>query len=97
MDSIDQQCKVVKNLDANSTAVFGGLPVVIALGDFHQFSPVRATALWQKRQGHNEERGQLWHMFKNVIIFDEQMRQQQDVEFHELLKRARNGCIYYPG
>ena len=94
MDSIDQQCKVVKNLDANSTAVFGGLPVVIALGDFHQFSPVRATALWQKQQGHNEERGQqLWHMFKNVIVLDEQMRQQQDVEFHELLKRARNGCI----
>ena len=27
MDSIDQQCKIVKNLDANSTAVFGGLPL----------------------------------------------------------------------
>src|SRR6267378_5587418 len=39
MDSIDKQCKVVKNLDDSSTAVFGGLPVVIALGDFHQFSP----------------------------------------------------------
>ena len=91
MDSIDQQCKVVKNLDANSTAVFGGLPVVIALGDFHQFSPVRATALWQKQQSHNEDRGQqLWHMFKNVMILDEQMRQQK---FHELLKRVRNGCI----
>jgi hypothetical protein len=37
MDSIDKQCKVVKNLDDSSTAVFGGLPVVIALGDFHQF------------------------------------------------------------
>src|SRR6266480_6100335 len=40
MDSIDKQCKVMKNLDTNSTAVFGGLPVVIVLGDFHQFSPV---------------------------------------------------------
>ena len=94
MDSIDKQCKVVKNLDDSSTAVFGGLPVVIALGDFHQFPPVRANALWQKQQGHNEKRGQqLWHMFKNVMVLDEQMRQQQDVEFHQLLKRARNGSI----
>src|SRR5467141_3468143 len=85
---------IVKNLDDSSTAVFGGLPVVIALGDFHQFSPVRANALWQKQQGHNEKRGQqLWHMFKNVMVLDEQMRQQQDVEFHQLLKRARNGSI----
>ena len=92
--SIDKQCNVVKNLDDSSTAVFGGLPVVIALGDFHQFSPVRANALWQKQQGHNEKRGQqLWHMFKNVMVLDEQMRQQQDVEFHQLLKRARNGSI----
>jgi ATP-dependent exoDNAse (exonuclease V) alpha subunit len=36
MDSIDKQCKIMKNLDSNSTAVFGGLPVVIVLGDFHR-------------------------------------------------------------
>ena len=37
LDSIDKQCKVMKNLNSDSTAVFGGLHVVIALGDFHQF------------------------------------------------------------
>ena len=37
MDSVDKQCSIIKNLDSDSTAVFGGLPVVIALGDFHQF------------------------------------------------------------
>ena len=58
MDSIDKQCKVVKNLDSNSTAVFGGLPIVITLGDFHQFYPVRAKALWQKQESHDEKRGQ---------------------------------------
>ena len=47
MDSVDKQCNAMKNLDSNSTAVFGGLPVVIALGDFHQFPPVRARALWK--------------------------------------------------
>ena len=46
MDSIDKQCKVMKNLDTNSTAVFGSLSVIIVLGDFHQFSPVWAKALW---------------------------------------------------
>ena len=35
MDSVDKQCNAIKNLDSNSTAAFGGLPVVIALGDFH--------------------------------------------------------------
>src|SRR5436190_23862523 len=94
MDSIDKQCKVMKNLDTNSTAVFGGLPVVIVLGDFHQFSPVRAKALWQKQESHEEERGQqLWHMFKDVVVLDEQMRQQQDVEYYQLLKRVRNGTV----
>ena len=61
---IDEQCKIVKNLDSNSTAVFGGLPVVIVLGDFHQFPPVKARALWQQPRNHDEERGQeLWHQY----------------------------------
>jgi PIF1-like helicase len=94
LDSIHKQCKVVKNLNCNSTAAFGGLPVVIVLGDFHQFSPVCAKALWQKQETHNEIRGQqLWHMFKDVVVLDEQMRQQQDIEYHQLLTRARNGSI----
>ena len=94
MDSIDKQCKVMKNLDTNSTAVFGGLPVVIVLGDFHQFSPVRAKALWQRQESYEEERGQqLWHMFKDVVVLDEQMRQQQDVEYYQLLKRVRNDTV----
>jgi len=94
MDSIDKQCKVMKNLDSNSTAVFGGLHVVVVLGDFHQFSPIQAKALWQKQESNDEKRGQqLWHMFKDVVVLDEQMRQQQDTAYHQLLKRARNAAI----
>jgi hypothetical protein len=48
MTAIGEQCKTVKNLDSNSTAVFGGFAVVLVLGDFHQFAPVKAKALWQK-------------------------------------------------
>jgi hypothetical protein len=94
MDSVDKQCKVMKNLNSNSTAVFGGLHVIIVLGDFHQFSPVQAKALWQKQESNDEVRGQqLWHMFKDVVLLDEQMRQQHDTAYHELLQRARNATI----
>jgi PIF1-like helicase len=58
MDSIHKQCNAVKNPDGNSTAVFGGLPVVIVLGDMHQFSPVRAKALWQKQESPSKIREQ---------------------------------------
>ena len=84
----------MKNLDTNSTAVFGGLPVVTVLGDFHQFSPVRAKALWQRQESYEEEQGQqLWHMFKDVVVLDEQMRQQQDVKYYQLLKHVRNSTV----
>ena len=94
MDSIHKQCNAVKNPDGNSTAVFGGLPVVIVLGDMHQFSPVRAKALWQKQESPSKIREQqIWHMFKDVAVLDQQMRQQQDVQYHQLLQRARNGTL----
>jgi hypothetical protein len=57
MDSIDKQCKALKNPDCNSTAVFGGLPVVIVLGYMHQFSPARAKALRHKQESPSEIRG----------------------------------------
>ena len=82
MDSVDKRCNIIKNLDSNST-VFGGLPVVIGLGDFHQFPPVQARALWQKQESNDEKRGQqLWYMFKNVVVLDNQTRQQQDIGYH---------------
>ena len=94
MTAIDEQCKIVKNLDSNSTTVFGGLAVVLVLGDFHQFAPVKVKALWQKQMSDDEKRGQeLWHMFNNVVVLDEQMRQQKDIDYHELLKRVRNAAV----
>jgi PIF1-like helicase len=94
MNSIDKQCTILKNQKSDSTAVFGGLHMVITLGDFHQFSPVGDKAPWQKQESDEEKRGQLLrHMFKEVVILDEQMRQQQDVQYHGLLKRARNGFL----
>ncbi|GFF73112.1 hypothetical protein IFM60648_03855 [Aspergillus lentulus] len=36
---IDNQCKIVKALDRSSPDLFGGLPVVIFIGDLFQFPP----------------------------------------------------------
>ena len=32
-------------------------------------------------------------MFKDVVVLTEQMRQQHDLEYRQLLKRARNGAL----
>jgi len=37
---INMNCKSARSLDRGSSHPFGGLPVVILLGDFHQFPPV---------------------------------------------------------
>ncbi|KAI1829025.1 hypothetical protein DTO027I6_10053 [Penicillium roqueforti] len=75
---IDSHCKTARSLHRDSTDFFGGLPVVILMGDFFQFPPVRGPPLWKTpRNGKDEEQnGQLiWHQFKQVILLDEQMRQ----------------------
>jgi hypothetical protein len=74
---IDNQCKIARSLDRNSTNLFGGLLIVIFIGDFFQFPPVRGTPLWKqpKKPKDEDENGWLlWHQFKQVIILDEQMR-----------------------
>lgn len=94
---IDNQCKIAKALDRSSPDLFGGLPVVIFIGDFFQFPPVLGPALWREpRRGIDEEdNGRLlWHQFKEVIILDEQMRQaEEDAPFRDLLSRARTGTL----
>ena len=93
---IDNHCKIAKSLDTSSTDLFGGLPVVILMGDFFQFPPVRGPALWKEpRKGNDkDENGRLiWHQFRQVVILDEQMRQAEDAPFRDLLSRARAGTL----
>ncbi|KAI3286470.1 hypothetical protein DTO002I6_8141 [Penicillium roqueforti] len=93
---IDNHCKIAKSLDRSSTDLFGGLPVVIFIGDFFQFPPVRGPALWKEPRtgaGEDENGRLLWHHFKQVIILDEQMRQSEDAPFRDLLLRARAGTL----
>ena len=74
---INNTCKVARSLSRESTDFFGGLPIVILMGDFFQFPPIRGTPLWKEPRPRNDEEQNgrmIWHLFKEVIILDEQMR-----------------------
>jgi hypothetical protein len=76
LSKINNQCKIVKSLDRNSPDLFGRLLIIIFMGDFYQFPPIRGLALWREpREGNdNDANGQMiWHQFRDVIILDEQM------------------------
>ncbi|KAJ5654961.1 hypothetical protein N7490_001964 [Penicillium lividum] len=93
---INNQCKVARSLPRSSPDLFGGLPIVILMGDFFQFPPVRGPPLWKKpRSGVDDDAaGRLiWHRFENVIILDEQMRQSEDPSFRGFLTRTRQAAL----
>lgn len=41
---INNQCKIARSLPRSSPERFGGLPIVILMGDFFQFPPVRVSS-----------------------------------------------------
>ncbi|KAM4055547.1 AAA domain-containing protein [Hirsutella rhossiliensis] len=85
---------------------FGGIPVVIFCGDFHQFRPVQersillpsAAVSWdedraftaEQRRQHDKAHA-LWRRFTTVTMLDEQMRAAGDPELRRLLGRIRRG------
>lgn len=56
---INMRCKIARSLDRSSTDLFGGLPVVILMGDFHQFPPVQGQPLWKLPRNETEQDGKL--------------------------------------
>ncbi|KAJ6087103.1 hypothetical protein N7467_006017 [Penicillium canescens] len=93
---INNQCKVARSLPRSSPDLFGGLPIVILMGDFFQFPPVRGPPLWKSpRYGNDDDAaGRLiWRRFENVIILDEQMRQSEDPSFRDFLTRTRQAAL----
>jgi hypothetical protein len=52
-----------RSQESESSELFAGLPVVMFMGDFYQFPPVKGVRLWGKARDNNE---------------DEQMRQSED-------------------
>ncbi|KAM4067705.1 PIF1-like helicase [Hirsutella rhossiliensis] len=64
---------------------FGGIPIVLLMGDFYQFAPVLEATIAHHR-GHS-----LWLMFKTVILLEEQVRARDDPQLGALLDRVRAG------
>ncbi|KJZ69983.1 hypothetical protein HIM_10628 [Hirsutella minnesotensis 3608] len=85
---------------------FGGIPIVLFCGDFHQFRPVQERSIllpsaaisWdvdssfkvEQRRLHDKAHA-LWGKFTTVVMLDEQMRAAGDPELQRLLKRIRKG------
>ena len=62
--------------------------------DFYQFPPVVGRPLWEKAITTDKLHGKaIWNHFTSVITLTQQMRQQNDKAFHDLLTRARKGLL----
>ncbi|KAM4061353.1 PIF1-like helicase [Hirsutella rhossiliensis] len=87
---------------------FGGIPIVLFCGDFHQFRPVQersillpsAAVSWDEdnsfraEQRHQHDKAHaLWRRFTTAVMLDEQMRAAGDPEPQRLLKRIRGARI----
>jgi len=85
---------------------FGGIPAVILTGDFYQFPPVQQKSLLSSsgdleaaagnryiadNKLRHAQGSELWKKFTTVTLLQEQVRQRDDKEFHELLQRIRRG------
>ncbi len=83
-----------RGLSNSSMTVFGGLPIVIVMENFYQFPPIAGRLFWgepQTNKDHN--RKTLWLSFSSVIMLTQQIRQQRDPMFVQLLKRAHEGVL----
>jgi hypothetical protein len=85
---------------------FGGIPIVVFCGDFHQFRPVQERSILLPSEGipWNEEKSfrteqryqhdrahALWKKFTTVILLNEQVRAAEDPQLQRLLTRIRRG------
>jgi hypothetical protein len=73
LSTINNQCNIARSQDRSSPDLFRALPIVVLMGDFHQFPPVRGPALWKEpRTGNDEDvNGRIiWRQFKDVIILE---------------------------
>ena len=70
--TIDKQLQKAKCFSASSTAVFGGLSLVILTGNFYQFPPVIGQSFWAKTKRDTGIHGQtLRQSFTTVITLTE--------------------------
>lgn len=89
-----------------STEDFGGIPIVLFSGDYHQFRPVQERSIllpssaipWNEgrmfnaEQRHRHDKAHaLWKRFTTVVMLKEQVRAAGDLQLQQLLTRIRRG------
>ncbi len=100
--AVDRQLRKLRGCDQD----FGGMPIVLFCGDFHQFRPVQersillpsATISWnldrsfgaEQRHQHDKAHA-LWTKFTTVVLLDEQVRAAEDPQLQRLLTRIPSG------
>lgn len=93
---LNDRCDAIWDFNRSSDTVFGGLPIVILLGDFNQFKPVRGHSIWSQNINDVavlQSTKAIWGHFTRVIFLTEQMRQAEDLHFQKLLQRARSATL----
>jgi len=85
---------------------FGGIPIVLFLGDFRQFRPVQERTIllhsrdipWDEEktfaaeQRHQHDKAHaLWNRFTTVVMLKKQVRAAGDPQLQQLLTRIRQG------
>ena len=93
---LNDRCNTIWDVNRSSDTVFGGIPIVIFLGDFNQFKPVRGHAIWSQNidgVAALKSAKAIWSRFTRVVFLTEQMRQAEDLPFQDLLNRARSATL----
>jgi hypothetical protein len=89
------------------TQDFGGIPIILFLGDFKQFRPVQERSIivasssdfgWDEgktfkveRRHQHDKAHRLWRRFTTVVMLKEQVRAAGDPQLQRLLTRIRQG------
>ena len=76
---VNQHCTKIFQLRTTGSAVFGGVPIVLLLGDFYQFPPIGGDPLWTSKstQHFNDvemEGWNTWMKFNQAIILTESLK-----------------------
>ena len=94
LSNMGKQLAKARSLSNFSTAVFGGLLIIIVMGYFYHFLPIAGHLLWGKPQIKKDHNSKiLWLFFTLVITLTQQMRQDSNLISQQLLRRVRIGAL----
>jgi hypothetical protein len=93
---LDKRSNSIWDSARENNTIFGGLPIVIFLGDFNQFKPVGGHPLWTQSTYNSPDLlcgRNLWGHFNQLVFLTEQMRQADDLPFQDILRRAQSAAL----